>query len=382
MLKDVLDGVLEYAKFPKVQLERAIGPMLHRFMAPLVSALLGGAEVQMVAAEFPLEIDGRGNLQSFNIDWLLYVPSEQRLVLVELKTHSGGYRQAQSDQYIDVQDKILQGNFAEKMQRFVRDVARASHSDKYEHVLAQVERLKNLPMLRSTLIYLVPEQGAGRPMEFGSDVRGTDKDQMWVNFSTLADLPVPVSYQPAWHVLGDTLRQIDQKSRVSERQEFAAYYQARADFQSMLEKAEQYPERILIGFIGGLKALKSTELAILKARIFKFDFLSNGHDGDVLSLQPSRKQYRNWISGKEFLATVQSKEQPPSIDIAAELQERLTNLLTEYAKELPESVMTDGVSLKVHLTLGAPEGVRCTVERFDAPDFEADDQRDAELYSN
>src|SRR4051794_2891225 len=98
----LMDQILESAMIPKVQVERAVGPLLSIFLAPVLSATLRAdpalsGELTLLCPEFPLKKDGVN--QSTNIDWLLLNPARRQLLFVELKTADTSLDAAQSAIY-------------------------------------------------------------------------------------------------------------------------------------------------------------------------------------------------------------------------------------------------------------------------------------------
>src|SRR5438552_473058 len=72
------------SRVPKVQAERAIGPIIGMFI-PEVLSVYFDKTITMLCAEFPLLKDGKKFL-STNIDWLLYNVEDEQFEFVELKT--------------------------------------------------------------------------------------------------------------------------------------------------------------------------------------------------------------------------------------------------------------------------------------------------------
>src|ERR1022692_2649074 len=93
---------------PKVQVERAIGPILCLFIAELLSTKWS-KQVKMICEEFPLRkapVNGILKYQSTNIDWLLYNVSDDQLVFLELKTAYTSFDPVQEDTYCQLITKI------------------------------------------------------------------------------------------------------------------------------------------------------------------------------------------------------------------------------------------------------------------------------------
>jgi hypothetical protein len=103
-----MEFIMEGTKIPKVQVERAVSPILALFIADVLTAYFkdnNPNDYLLVSQEFPLKKDN--NNQSKNIDYLLVNSAKNQLVFVELKTDSrANYRQAEN--YIKVKESIKQ----------------------------------------------------------------------------------------------------------------------------------------------------------------------------------------------------------------------------------------------------------------------------------
>ena len=87
-IEKLMAQITRLTMIPKVQVERAIAPILGLFIAELLSTKWS-KQVVMICEEFPLrkaQVKGIRTYQSTNIDWLLYIASDDQLVFLELKT--------------------------------------------------------------------------------------------------------------------------------------------------------------------------------------------------------------------------------------------------------------------------------------------------------
>jgi len=71
----LMESIIETAMIPKVQIERAVGPILSMFLEDVLTETLRddpvlSGRLVMICPEFPLK--KIGNNQSTNIDWLMY----------------------------------------------------------------------------------------------------------------------------------------------------------------------------------------------------------------------------------------------------------------------------------------------------------------------
>lgn len=142
---------------PKVQLERAVGPLLTHFIDRAMSGLtlspqnadLAG-QYRLICCEFPLK---KSNNQSTNVDWLLLNETRDYLVFLELKTDVNSISNDQLKSY---------GPYLRETLKFEKNIAKISeasrHELKYEHQRRKLTKLwENVSELSSSkLVYLAP----------------------------------------------------------------------------------------------------------------------------------------------------------------------------------------------------------------------------------
>ena len=97
-----MQHILEGTMIPKVQIERAVGPILSMFLADVLTETFKedlelSGPIEMVCPEFPFKKPD--NKQSTNIDWLLFNPERCQLIFLELKTADGSVGAKQSALY-------------------------------------------------------------------------------------------------------------------------------------------------------------------------------------------------------------------------------------------------------------------------------------------
>ena len=85
----LMNHIMEGTMIPKVQIERAVGPILSMFLAEVLTETLRGDQalsgpIAMICPEFPFKKPD--NSQSTNIDWLMYNRERRQLIFLELKT--------------------------------------------------------------------------------------------------------------------------------------------------------------------------------------------------------------------------------------------------------------------------------------------------------
>ena len=92
-IEEYLHTLFVYNQVPKLQIERAISPLLSIYIEELVKQHLKNTSspaynLELIAPEFPLK---KKNNQSTNIDWLLIDKNNLVLYLIELKTAGSSY---------------------------------------------------------------------------------------------------------------------------------------------------------------------------------------------------------------------------------------------------------------------------------------------------
>ena len=295
MMAHIMEGLM----IPKVQIERAVGPILGIFLeAVLTEALKDDPELsgplRMVCAEFPLRKPH--NLQSTNVDWLLYNPERSQLVFVELKTSDTSVDEEQAAVYQAKKDMVRQegGAFLIEDLKQLRDIS--SERGKYDYVLEN----KVLPLEEEVsdctdarVIYLVPEPARAKVEKRADKV---------LSFSMLPE-SIAGPFALEWSVIRSALCLCDSSSKKSRNQKSgldstnqeATNYAGREDFQSIVARCKVDGDHVVVGFDGGAQALRASELQYLESRPYKWDKATDGVGAKVGS---------NWISGSLFLAVL------------------------------------------------------------------------------
>ncbi|MCD4817431.1 MAG: hypothetical protein K8S23_01920 [Candidatus Cloacimonetes bacterium] len=157
LMKEIIEGI----KIPKVQVERAVTPILSLFIESVLNKYFESDKsyaglYKLVTQEFPLKkID---NNQSTNIDYLLVNTSKQLVVLFEIKTDVSSFDSKQLKRYLEYKEiisnnslKILKDNLSS-----IRDAS--SKSSKYDYIISKFESAIIDPnVIKDVLIiYLVP----------------------------------------------------------------------------------------------------------------------------------------------------------------------------------------------------------------------------------
>jgi hypothetical protein len=169
-LEELMRHLIDQMKIPKVQVERAIAPILGIFIADALST--EDDRLDMICAEFPLRIaefplckkDGQSR-KSTNIDWLLYSATHKRLVFLELKT-TDAVNTKQADKYRAVIKEINAEIKAGRSVTVFDDVTEikggSRRKEKYAEVLGNCKGKNErcLDIEEAKLVYLVPEYRA------------------------------------------------------------------------------------------------------------------------------------------------------------------------------------------------------------------------------
>lgn len=289
----LLDAIIDQGRnIPKFQVERAISPLIGLYLVPIMSALRGcnDDEIVMLAAEFPLK--KANNNQSTNIDWLMYDKKSKNLLLIELKTEAASYRQDQCDIY----GRIVDGREPwQELCAGFSEVKNASRNRKYlvaERLLKAAEsRCCGIGQAQAKIIYLAPKgslhQGEGPVLPYSfSEVRDIVRSRY------------PSDMDPDLGLLLDRLARLDEESpELADtdlcRESRGRYYQGSASLDE-LERRCLSGESIVIGFSGGLLALTAASRDELAHKVFKWDFTD-------ARASPGKRQPGNWIVASDFL---------------------------------------------------------------------------------
>jgi hypothetical protein len=199
----LMESIIETAMIPKVQIERAVGPILSMFLEDVLTETLRddpalSGRLVMICPEFPLKKPG--NSQSTNIDWLMYNSVRRQLLFVELKTSDTSIVTDQSNIYSEKQKTVRSdgGSFLIKDIEHLRDASR--ESGKYRYIIEKVSPFKaEIAACRDVrIVYLVPKSAehnvkdhADRVLTFGmlsNDINGSFAEEWKVIQSRLCKL--------------------------------------------------------------------------------------------------------------------------------------------------------------------------------------------------
>jgi len=295
-IEKLMAHILEGTRIPKVQIERAVGPILGFFIDRVLSATLG-QKIVTLCPEFPIRkgrLDGTEDTQSTNIDWLLYNETKKELILLELKTCDTSFRPSQKDTYTVIQNLIS----SEKAGFLIEDIekirSKSQEYGKYDFVLEKLSQHKQsiTECNVAQIIYLMPESSI-----FPQDASSKNQTQI-LSFNSLSE-EIDSSFAEYWKIIrshlinldSDTRRKRNNQSETSDRDN----YQGWLEFNQIIAECQKQGDEILVGFEGGVDALKSAQMSYRQNRKYKWD-KSEGGKGT--------KNARNWIKGNAFLQNI------------------------------------------------------------------------------
>ena len=200
LMHHIIDGV----NIPKVQVERAITPVLSLFIESILNKYFENndeysGDYKMISPEFPLK---KENNQSTNIDYLLVNNLKKVLVFFELKTDVGSLDMEQMNRYLTYKEKISE--FSAGILKYDLDkIHNTSKGSKYSYIISHFNSAVKAKdeIRKAIIIYLVP-----------SAIVSQVKEKKGIDF-TLAfkDLPENIDHKFAkyWVVIRENLIQLD-----------------------------------------------------------------------------------------------------------------------------------------------------------------------------
>jgi len=302
----LMDHIMEGVMIPKVQIERAVGPILGMFLADVLTETLRGdpvlsGSIVMICPEFPLK--KADNLQSTNIDWLMYNKERQQLLFVELKTSDTSFDSGQNVIYRAKQDAVRDEGGSFLMEDLEQLTNASSEAGKYRYIMEKRVSLFKTEITacrEAKIIYLIPKSAEHKVQGLADKV---------FSFGMLSN-SIPGSFADEWSVLRSHLCVLDNSSRRSRNHQLTtvpgekrgANYVDIFDYLSIVELCKKLGDAIIVGFVGGVAALASQDLASLKHRRYKWDNVVGGIGNKVPS---------NWIPGSVFSDIISKKNSHP-----------------------------------------------------------------------
>ena len=206
-IEELMAHILHLTKIPKVQVERAIGPILGLFIEELLSTIWG-KQVEVICEEFPLLKEQGSNCLSTNIDWLLKVGDDQ-LIFLELKTAYSTFNEKQEAKYVRAIKEIELSGSSFLLTNLEKIMEQSQEEEKYEEVRkCFLAKLRDSNCKKAKLVYLAPL--AMRDAQ----CKRTGSDAEWLSF---ADFPkITRKFAAEWEVIRRHLVGIGQQA-ASER---------------------------------------------------------------------------------------------------------------------------------------------------------------------
>jgi hypothetical protein len=307
---------------PKVQVERAVGPILGFFLDQAISDLLNNdddvqpegrlrADVVTLATEFPLKKPDPSN-QSTNIDWLMYDEANNELLLVELKTETTSFRSDQLGTYL----AIATGSPWCRMKMDFDAIYNASKSWKYQCAKNLLEKQhekfeERLVNARARVLYLAPEATRdsfntaleGLRLKPTGSVLAENAVKLF-SFKQLAASSNAKSEGNFDHFRDKFfrfLRRLDEAVEECEADAVDSLHVMGKNYREQVSLAEvlqrcAVSSPVIVGFMGGMPELERQDVAHLENRIYKWDWADERGVG--------QKKRKNWIDGTKFVETV------------------------------------------------------------------------------
>ena len=302
----LMDHIMEGVMIPKVQIERAVGPILSMFLADVLTETLRddpalSGSIVIICPEFPLK--KADNKQSTNIDWLMYNKERQQLLFVELKTSDTSFDTGQNAIYRAKQDAVRRKGGSFLIDDLEQLTKASTEAGKYRYILEKRLSLfkKEITACRDArIIYLIPKSAEHKVHGLADKV---------LCFGMLSD-SITGSFAEEWNVIRSHLCRLDDSSRRSRNHQLTsvpvenrgANYVDSFDFLSIVEFCKKHGDAVIVGFTGGVAALASQDLAFLVRRRYKWDNVVGGKEN---------KHLRNWIPGSVFSEIISKKNTPP-----------------------------------------------------------------------
>ena len=309
-VETLMDHIMETTMIPKVQIERAVGPILSMFLEDVLTETLRddpdlSGPITMICPEFPLKKPG--NRQSTNIDWLMYNTVRRQLLFFELKTSDTSVDADQNAIYHGKQKAVNSEGGSFLIEDLEQLKGASKEYGKYLYILEKVSQYKNeiSECHDAKIIYLVPKSAERKVQGHADKV---------LTFGMLSN-SITGSFAKEWIIIQSHLCLLDDSSqRVRNRQsaqvsktahvsktDRAVNFADRSDFRSIVELCRKMGDAVFVGFSGGDNALASRDISSLEDRKYKWDHAIGG---------TGIKNSRNWIRGSVFLRIINEKSKP------------------------------------------------------------------------
>lgn len=323
-----MEGML----IPKVQIERAVGPILGMYLADVLTETFRvdseySGSFSMICQEFPLKKEF--NWQSTNIDYLLYNPDRKQLIFFELKTSDTSVNHEQTRIYREKQKEIKNKGGKFLIEDLEQMLDRSNEQGKYQYLIKEKILRYKSEITRCSdaiIIFLIPESAK-------NNVKG-DADLV-LTYKMLAER-IKGPFAEEWSVVRKHLLKLDDSSRLSRNSstqkstkskltrkhltklderwlsrnlnskyveirkttEKSAHWQGTVKFEEMADLCKKNGDKIIIGFTGGdLAFSKSTLLELKSRRFYRWDY----------SVNTKGKKMPDWIAGSKIVEILKTK---------------------------------------------------------------------------
>ncbi len=302
----IMEGML----IPKVQIERAVGPILSMYLGDVLTETFQtdsefSGNIFMICQEFPFKKES--NWQSTNIDYLLYNSDRKQLIFLELKTSDTSINHEQNRIYREKQKEVKSkgGGFLIEDLEQMRD--RSVEHGKYKYLIEEkILRFKSeiTRCSDAIIIFLVPESAKNKVK---------DDADMVLTFRMLTER-IKGPFAEEWSVIRKHLLKLDDSSQLSRNRrphklekskttEKPAYWQGTVKFNEMVKLCHEYGNKIIIGFTGGdLAFSRSTLLELKSRRYYRWDY----------SVNTKGKKMTDWLAGSNIVEMLKTKKTYPS----------------------------------------------------------------------
>lgn len=297
----LLENICESRKIPKVQVERAISPLLDIFVEDALRLFFKNDQeysgnIVKICPEFPLKKIDETN-QSTNIDWLMVNSDQNQILFVELKTSdsyvagsfaSRNNEMSKFDKYQEKRDKInLEGGGILIDELF--EIANASNQPKkYAFIIEMISKYE--AMIRSCdsakIIYIVPKTSKSIALSYVEKVL------------TFSDFPAEIkgNYSEEWRIIQKYLRKFDERPEpdidLIIQKDTKHRPKGYVKFDQLIQICKTKGDKVIISFTGGEEAFANESLKELKnRRHYKWD------DAENVNYWTSK----NWIHGDKVL---------------------------------------------------------------------------------
>jgi len=295
-IEKLMSHITDLAMVPKAQVERAVAPIISLFIAELLTRKWD-RQIELICEEFPLR-KPNGTFQSTNIDWLLYNAADNELIFLELKTVDTSFDPGQKKIYLDLIERIGEEGLSFLREDLGKIMDNSLEPEKYKQTLSCISNcIEKNPRYsdcrKAKLVYLAPAAMRDARKEY------SEKEVEWLSFQ---DLPEKISGELGveWSIIRTALLDLDKSSQNFRNRPREAgairNYGETCGFEKLKELCEANGDGIVVGFMGGAKAVRAATLAELKERNFKWDRVEGGK---------GVKDPRNWIPGETFLRLIE-----------------------------------------------------------------------------